>query len=920
MTQVNNNAAAEAARKAAEEAARKAAEEAARKAQEAAAKKAQEAAAKKAQEQQQQEASKKAAEAQQTQQQSRVDDFKKDGTLPTIKTDQVNTQLQSQKLTDKLDTQKPALAADTTTPQSGLSTRRQEARAARRAARSELLRGTSTQANVDNTQTTPQSATLDPTTQTNTPGTQATQDTNSTSSLTDAPGTLATEARDDNNVNCIDRTHEMIEGMPEEERANSDVVFLRDKTNEDGNDAGHLMVRDGDGNLRDPNNPEAPARTMDELRAEGRYEPVMQDGEPVTMSAERFDTEMSKPPAERDLSGIPPEVANMRLADNSPIQADTTVLNGENPVTVDGLRGAIDALANEPGESGRIKFDAGVEGRLLGIFEAGGDLSLGVGVAKSDTGSISLSLNGEVAAKLGIDVGFAEIGARAGVQGQVTARFANSEDASKWLHQQFGKLNDTASDALGSPVLNMGNREDYSLSRPPTFVRKAGTNVGAYAEVDAIPGLSSIPGIPPGLSSEAALSVTRTGDQTAYFRRENGEFTRVGQGTESEVTYNAEATVAGQKVQVTYSQSTVQGDTNGDNNGEYDNLKISATLNPGANRDTIRTTVAAAMGMTAPPTPQDPNYAQYQEGVEAVTTALAGPTLPNGKLTVSYERNRVLENGEYNTQYHRWSLTSSVGTGKQELNVGAAEGEFQLQATKTEVISETIGTNTETYVRQLATDAQEGDWQRFAQENRAELEQMFPGQNIEELRTGWRQEAAEAATHQREVGRVVDDIIAAEPGFMRFSGGRRDAAGETLRDLPPERLAGVLDELARRGVSDHDIRRFTNMDGSENTEAFNALLQSAAPHRQYGDNSARQNGTRLVGDLQRAIDNNRSMGWGQVHHMFNQTRGEFLRPEQMPQIAQQLKDAGYSQAQLQRFTQTRDQRVNDFFTALIGQM
>lgn len=131
---------------------------------------------------------------------------------------------------------------------------------------------------------------------------------------TDRPGTLATESTTDNNVNCLDRAHEQLQKMDPATRNQSQMVFLRDKQNLDGNDAGHVMIQQPDGKLIDPNRP-GETTTMEALQNEGKYEPVMRDGKPYTMPANQYNEVMSQPPGQRDLSGIPDEVKSMRLAD-----------------------------------------------------------------------------------------------------------------------------------------------------------------------------------------------------------------------------------------------------------------------------------------------------------------------------------------------------------------------------------------------------------------------------------------------------------------------------------------------------------------------------------------------------------------------------------------------------------------------------
>jgi hypothetical protein len=58
--------------------------------------------------------------------------------------------------------------------------------------------------------------------------------------------TLLTENTKDFSVNCLDKTAELIDAMPEEQRKNAEVVFLADNRPGQEGKTGHAVIRDGD--------------------------------------------------------------------------------------------------------------------------------------------------------------------------------------------------------------------------------------------------------------------------------------------------------------------------------------------------------------------------------------------------------------------------------------------------------------------------------------------------------------------------------------------------------------------------------------------------------------------------------------------------------------------------------------------------
>ncbi|MBU51945.1 MAG: hypothetical protein CL920_24910 [Deltaproteobacteria bacterium] len=767
--------------------------------------------------------------------------------------------------------------------------------------------------------------------------------------VTHDPGTLAQESTTDANVNCIDQANTAVQQMSPEERAQSEVVFLQDTTNADGNDAGHVMVQQPDGALFDPATQQT--TTWEALQSEGRYEPVTQDGETYTMPAEQFSEIMSQPPGQRDLTGIPQEVANMRLADTE-VTAPTTedpstavpdleVVDLSSGIDIEGLGQTIETLTNERGENARLGFH--IEGAANingGPVQVGAWGDLGIQVSQADTGATVLSFDAEVAAKAGIDLGIFEVEVAAGGTYRASARFANSQDAARWIGQQLEGVNEAVPGEPFNVVGPDGGPADLTLSRPPTIATQAGVLGQASVTVDA----SDIPGLPDGLNVEGSFSVRGDGVSTSFQVPDGEGGYRTHEGYERSTTYEAAVTVGRFQGSFTRTNSEIGGDPTIDNNGIYRNDQYSFTVTAADMEDTpaMENAVAGLLGFDGPPPVGSPARGMFDDAMGLMADeGFREQVGVRGSMTVTYERNYTQEaNGEMELQYGRLRLNTGVSANFESEVAGVGEIEVSASASHSEVLFEHIGTQTESYARGVALRSSEEDWSQFATQNADELGTMIengagseqaqqlglpdpatvyreqgPEAGIAALADVWRAEDTRYAENEGIINRAADD----------FESGGADAQLRALEDVAsdPQRLADTLDELARRGYTDREIRdmldsnaigRFFSSAGENRAASFDDLQAQAAPYRDFADTAAQDIADSLHYNLvERGFDDYMTHGAaGQMLSDFAQTAS----PEQLQQVVSQLNAMGVTPEQLQ---QMADQAVQEYGTSHHGQ-
>lgn len=389
------------------------------------------------------------------------------------------------------------------------------------------------------------------------------------------------------------------------------------------------------------------------------------------------------------------------------------------PLSVKTVQGAIDAIANERGESGGINFHIEGSAKVYGPVEAGAWGDLGLKVAKSDTGGINLSFNYEAAAKAGLDLGMFNVEGAVGMNGSVKAKFNNSADAAAWLTQNLHNINEKA----GGQLFNIeGSQFNY---KKPTIVTEDGKFIEGRASADFGP--FKVNGSARGQSTDQV------------FQTPDGQ-THYGRNTALQAGVNGQMDFGGLKVNGKYKfkEFTQTGDPTLENNGTYRNHQVSFSVPlKELTKMTPKEINNAVVGLMAMNTEGLSSLGQagHQKMVESLVNNIEyiKKHPPKGGLNadigLTYEAQNVKEGDKFNNQYQRVFLDLQGGA-RANFDAKVAKGDISLQATKSELLKEWVGSNTETYARQVYTrglnpNGQRPDWDTFKDTNRGALEKML---------------------------------------------------------------------------------------------------------------------------------------------------------------------------------------------------
>jgi hypothetical protein len=376
------------------------------------------------------------------------------------------------------------------------------------------------------------------------------------------------------------------------------------------------------------------------------------------------------------------------------------------PQSVGGIKRAIDFMANENGESTKLGFH--LEGAARnGAAKIGGWGDLGLKVSQSDTGSTVMGFNYEAAVKAGLDLKFLEIGGAVGVKGAVQARFKNSGDAAAWLGEGLQKFSDKAGGLFDI-------QQQKFVYDKPTTVKAVGTFGKAMANAKFGPFQ---------LSAEAGME---TVDKT--FIKPDGSQQK---GRETALTAGANRKLKlgdfEYDVSYNYRRSTISGDVNEHNNGTYDNhqvgLQLSMSKLKSMSPKQIRSTIA---GLAMINGGEGLSAKAIESMANNIDTIMKNPPSRGfkGSLGLRFEANNVLENGKMENQYKRMFLDIGASYGG-KANLGVVEAEARTSLNKSELITEKIGSQTETYVKQnLSSLQRKGQWDQFKEKNKDALFSM----------------------------------------------------------------------------------------------------------------------------------------------------------------------------------------------------
>ena len=413
------------------------------------------------------------------------------------------------------------------------------------------------------------------------------------------------------------------------------------------------------------------------------------------------------------------------------------------PFGVSKLKGVLNTIANEPGESGELSFSFSAEGRFgnnpIVRGYVGGWVSLVLGYGVTDTMTCTMAFDASAAVRAGIDfAGIAKAGVTGGAGYNIAARFPNPDDAAAWLFQTFEKVNEETQDNAGMRIFETtGGTAGPSVS--PVIVEEGRAFGGGEASLD----LPAVDANTSYIGTYAQAGFTQDGSTV----QENGvDVTRT--VTREQFTLGAVVpTPMGPDLKgaYTFTGEKIQGDMNTANDGTYHNHKVDIGFSldtlikklsnhrkqdvvPADKlQDGILETFARWESRMPGGLPRQALQGVFDQVVTQVYTAMdLGRQVKAGvDVSFGFEWHQEKKRDSYALQYFRFGVTPTI-SGKLEFDTAVLETEGELAARKTEVLYESIGSDTYSYALQryaFAWDDQQ--WDDFAAANEADLSQMM---------------------------------------------------------------------------------------------------------------------------------------------------------------------------------------------------
>lgn len=415
----------------------------------------------------------------------------------------------------------------------------------------------------------------------------------------------------------------------------------------------------------------------------------------------------------------------------------TIELDLDETISVGKIQSVLSMIANEAGEIGKLTFKLTVRGEfgnwaISGFVEGWANLEIFYGVSDTMTSFMGFDVSAAIGAGISLAGGLAEGGIEAGAGYNKKVRFGKPGPAALWLYLQLKRVNDVVLKESKNHVQLFklsGSREKLPMPNP-TVVTEKRSFVGAHAKVDAgVAGISAS---------------TQKSKRSATFEKD-GTTVR-GTSAERKTTYTGFVKVGGVLVTLAYTKthSEIYKDINTANEGDYMNhaFSLDLDLTKVIKRGGVK--VEEALG-------RKKVFKLLVEGIGKFESLLTGgvPTKLIDKLVtgvseklfdtikharkykiganvaIDIEWNSVKEHGSYRNQYIRAGVTPTFKASV-EFDAKVVDIKAELEASKREVVYESIGSETSSYVFQRYIFAWEKDqWKEFVAGNKDEIKKLI---------------------------------------------------------------------------------------------------------------------------------------------------------------------------------------------------
>lgn len=408
------------------------------------------------------------------------------------------------------------------------------------------------------------------------------------------------------------------------------------------------------------------------------------------------------------------------------------------PLGVSAIAGALNTIANDPGEHGTLRFTGRIEAQVGALIRGyvAGLLELAIGYAVSDTATCTLLFDANAAVQAGISLaGLARAGAEFAYGYNLSARFRTPDEAAGWLFSQLVSINDEADGRL----LQLQGSGGPDVT--PTVVSETRTSLAGQASAGADD--IGISGELRDMDTEAGF--TRDGqailgpDGLPLTRSVDRQSATVGASFRSPRGWGIDASY-------TFTQEHVAGDVNAANDGSYRNHALSMGLALGRVLSSTRPLSEelpaddiqdAILDLFAQLEGQVPGGHISRTLLDGVFDRVVGEIYDAARtgrerrldtsVAIGLTWNSVYEPGAqvYQNQYFRVSVDPSFA-GSLQFDSGVVSGEASVEASGSVLVLETLGSETLTYIQQRREFAwSDTQWRDFVDQDRDAIQRVI---------------------------------------------------------------------------------------------------------------------------------------------------------------------------------------------------
>ncbi|MBW2256159.1 MAG: hypothetical protein JRI25_16400 [Deltaproteobacteria bacterium] len=414
----------------------------------------------------------------------------------------------------------------------------------------------------------------------------------------------------------------------------------------------------------------------------------------------------------------------------------------DKPINMARLETVLRMIADEPGELGKIRFKLTIRGEwgnwLAKVYAQGwAQFEVFYGVSDAMACFMGFDVSAAVGAGISLAGGLVEAGVEVGKGFGMKARFHNPSHAAQWLYNQFADVNDRCYEESKGHVTLFNLSGSRALTPSPTVVAENRSFAGASVKVDA-----GVAGVSASTQKEFIDSRYEKDGNVVH-----------GKSTRRTTTYSGFIKVGGLLVTLAYNKTNTVTEREINTANEDDEVSNAFSLEFDVSKELQRT-----LGKDLDPKDaRDKVFKILSSGLDKFKKVLPGGKLSAKvmdklvvgvaekvfdasnharkfnmglALEIDLEWASVKEKGHYRHMYMRAGVTPKLKASI-ELDAPMIDIKGEMEASKREVIYESIGAKTYDYVfnrYMFAWDKKQ--WETFVLQHRPQIEELIKNMGV----------------------------------------------------------------------------------------------------------------------------------------------------------------------------------------------